>query len=150
MNNKTVKPGIKVDKVFNFRFEAGMAKPNDKSIAATLAPLKIKPMEFCTKVNSDLDILQYKGKLVQIRVTVTPDATFRYECRGRPSTDLIKEAAGLQIGSKTAGRAMVGSVTEAQLRAILEAKGAFMTTTDPEKQLAILKGTARSMGISVV
>jgi len=150
MNKAAPKVAPKVAKVFNFRFEAGMAKTNDKSIAATLAPLKVKPMEFCTKVNNDEGILKYKGKLVQIRVTVNPDATFKYECRGRPSTDLIKEAAGIQMGSKTAGRATVGSVTEAQLRAILEVKAEFMTTFDPEKQLLILKGTARSMGITVV
>lgn len=148
MNKTNAQP--KGNRVLNFRFEAGGAKPNNKSIASGLAPLKVKLMDFCGQVNNDAEILKYKGKIVQVRVVVSPDASFKYECRGRPSSDLIKEAAGVETGSKTAGRENVGSVTEEQLRNILELKASFMTTTDPEKQLKILKGTAQSIGVSVV
>lgn len=147
--NKTQKT-IKKSNIFNFRFEAGGAKPNNKSIASSLAPAKVKLMDFCTQVNNDPEILNFKGKVVQVRVTVSPDGSFKYECRGRPTADLIKEAAGVEKGSATTGRDECGVVTEDQLRVIAAAASRFFTTDDPEKQLLILQGTAKSMGIRFV
>lgn len=133
-----------------FRIVAGQAKPNVKAIASGLAPLKVKLVDFCNQVNSDPEILNYKGKIVQVSVSVAKDGSFKYQCKGRPVSHLLKEAAGIEKASKIPGRENCGSITEMQLRSIAEAKSEFLTASDIEKQISIIKGAAKSIGLDVV
>jgi large subunit ribosomal protein L11 len=66
-----------------------------------------------------------------------------------PSPVLIRQAAGLDKGSKTAGRDPVGSITDAQLTEIAQVKMPDLNANDLEAAKAQIAGTARSMGITV-
>ena len=62
---------------------------------------------------------------------------------------LLRQAAGLDKGSATAGREQVATVTDAQLAEIAKVKLADLNTDDLEAAKLQVAGTARSMGIAV-
>lgn len=143
------KPVGRKEVTLNFRFIAGEAKPNLKSIASALSPLKVKLMDFCAQMNNDSAILEEKGKLVQVKVNVFQDGSFKYDFKGRPSTHLILESAGITKGSANPGRDTCGSISKDQLRQIVDIKSPFLTALDKDRQLKILIGTAKSLGLSI-
>ena len=67
----------------------------------------------------------------------------------------LKKAAGLKIGkkpasgSKTPGKAVAGSVTEAQLREIAERKMPDLNCDSVDAAVAMIRGSARAMGLEV-
>lgn len=63
---------------------------------------------------------------------------------------MLKQAAGLEKGSGTAGRETVGQVTRSQVREIAETKMRDLNANDIEHAMRVVEGTARSMGIVVV
>jgi large subunit ribosomal protein L11 len=76
--------------------------------------------------------------------------------RNAPVTFFLKKAAGLKIGkkpasgSKTPGRGFVGKVTKAQVREIAEKKMPDLNCATVEAAMAMIEGSARSMGLEVV
>jgi large subunit ribosomal protein L11 len=66
-----------------------------------------------------------------------------------PTTFLIREAAGLEKGSKLAGRESVGSITDDQVADIAAKKMPDLNANDLEAAKQQIAGTARSMGIAV-
>ena len=65
------------------------------------------------------------------------------------STSLLRQAAGLEKGAKTAGREVVGTVTDAQVTEIAQIKLPDLNANDLAAAKAQVAGTARSMGIRV-
>jgi large subunit ribosomal protein L11 len=53
-------------------------------------------------------------------------------------------------GSKTPGRGFVGKVTKAQVREIAEKKMPDLNCATVEAAMAMIEGSARSMGLEVV
>lgn len=66
-----------------------------------------------------------------------------------PAADLLRKAAGVSSGSAAPNRDKVGSITRTQLREIAETKMRDLNAHDVESAMAIIAGTARSMGITV-
>ena len=62
---------------------------------------------------------------------------------------LLREAAGLEKGSKLAGRETAASIDDAQLTAIATTKLPDLNANDLEAAKRQVAGTARSMGIAV-
>ena len=67
-----------------------------------------------------------------------------------PTPVLLRQAAGLEKGSTTPGKATVGSVSEAQIEEIAKIKMPDLNAYDLEAAKEQVRGTARSMGIKVV
>ena len=61
----------------------------------------------------------------------------------------MKRAAGLEKGSGEPNKKKVGKVTLEQVKEIANMKLKDLNTTDINKAINIIKGTARSMGIEV-
>ncbi|MGO8835391.1 MAG: 50S ribosomal protein L11, partial [Roseiarcus sp.] len=76
--------------------------------------------------------------------------------RNAPVTFFLKKAAGLKMGkkpasgAKTPGRGFVGKVTKAQVREIAEKKMPDLNCATVEAAMAMIEGSARSMGLEVV
>ena len=62
---------------------------------------------------------------------------------------LIRQAAGIDKGSGTTGREMVGSITDAQVAEIAQIKMPDLNANDLDAAKLQVAGTARSMGIQV-
>ena len=63
---------------------------------------------------------------------------------------LLKKAAKIEKGSGEPNKNKVGQVTEADVRKIAELKMPDLNTAKVESAIQSVKGTARSMGITVV
>jgi large subunit ribosomal protein L11 len=82
-------------------------------------------------------------------ITVYSDRSFTFEMRTPPASYLLKKAAKIASGSKEPGRAVAGSVTQAQLREIAEIKMKDLNANSVEQAMKIIAGSARSMGLQV-
>ncbi len=63
---------------------------------------------------------------------------------------LLRQAAGIDKGSVTPGRAGAGSVTDAQIEEIAKTKMPDLNANDLESAKKQVAGIARSMGLEVV
>ena len=67
-----------------------------------------------------------------------------------PVSYFLKKAAGLPKGGQEPGRAVAGSVTMAQVREIADQKMGDMNAVDVDGAMAMVRGSARAMGLEVV
>ena len=75
------------------------------------------------------------------------DRTFTFVLKTPPTPVLLRQAAGLEKGSTTPGKAVVGTVTEAQIEEIAKIKMPDLNAYDLEAAKQQVRGTARSMGL---
>jgi large subunit ribosomal protein L11 len=90
------------------------------------------------------------GVTIPVIVTVFKDRTFDFIMKSPPAAVLLKQAAGVVKGSGQPNKEKVGSVTKTQVREIAQKKIKDMNTSDVEKAMRMIEGTARNMGIEVV
>ena len=134
---------------------AGAANPSPP-IGPALGQRGLNIMEFCKAFNAKTAQME-KGMPIPVIITAYQDRSFTFEMKQPPVSFFLKKAAGLKIGkkpasgSKTPGRgAPAGRVTEAQLREIAEKKMADLNCDSVESAVAMIEGSARSMGLEVV
>ncbi|HVS18615.1 MAG TPA: 50S ribosomal protein L11 [Planctomycetota bacterium] len=89
------------------------------------------------------------GLIIPVEISVYKDRSFDFILKSPPAAVLLKKAAGLEKGSSTVGKEIVGSVTKAQVREIAEMKMADLNARTLEAAMRIVEGTARSSGIEV-
>ncbi len=91
------------------------------------------------------------GMPIPVVITAFGDRTFTFVMKTPPNTYWLKKAAGITKGTTTPGKgAAVGRVTTTQLREIAATKMVHMNANDVEGAVSMLRGSARSMGITVV
>ena len=117
-------------------------------MGTALGPHGINIVDF-TKTYNERTAAQ-AGQIIPARITIFEDRSFTFVLKTPPAADLLRKAAGVELGSATAGRTTVGSVTRAQLLEIAEVKKADLNANDPAMAARIIEGTARSMGIQIV
>ena len=127
---------------------AGKANPSPP-IGPALGQRGLNIMEFCKAFNAQTAGLE-KGMPIPVVITAFADRTFSFVTKTPPASFFIRKAAGLDKGSQTPGRAVAGSITHAQVREIAEAKMKDLNAIDLEGAAAMIRGSARSMGIQVV
>jgi large subunit ribosomal protein L11 len=92
-----------------------------------------------------------KGMPIPVIITAYADRSFTFEMKQPPVSYWLKKAAGLTAGSKTPGKgASAGKVTAAQISEIAEKKMADLNCDTVESASAMIRGSARSMGLEVV
>lgn len=92
---------------------------------------------------------EMKGNIVPAIITIYEDRSFEFEIKKAPVSDMIKKKLGLEKGSSTAPRDIVGKLTQKDLEDIANEKMDDLNTDDIEAAKKIVAGSARSMGIEV-
>jgi len=87
------------------------------------------------------------GNILPVVITVYEDRTFSFITKEPPVAEMIKKALSLSKGSGTALKNAVGTLTQAQVRTIAEAKLPDLNTSNIEAAMKIVEGTAQSMGV---
>jgi large subunit ribosomal protein L11 len=136
----------KVRTVLKIELEAGKATPAPP-VGTALGPHGINIMEFCRTYNERT--APQAGDVVPAEITIYEDRSFTFILKTSPTVYLLKKAAGIEKGSARPNRELVGTVTRDQVRAIAEVKAKDLNSYDSEQAMAMVEGTARSMGLKV-
>lgn len=137
------------------QIKAGQANPSPP-VGPALGQRGINIMEFCKAFNAKTQEVE-QGVPTPVVITYYADKSFTFETKSPPAAFLLKKAAGLKPegkrnrarGSDKPGRAVAGTVTAKQVRAIAEAKMKDLSATDIDQAMQIILGSARSIGIEV-
>jgi len=136
----------RVTAIVKIQLPAGAATPAPP-VGTALGPHGIQTMEFCKQYNAATDSM--KGTVVPVEITIYEDRTFTFVLKTTPTPVLLREAAGVAKGAKLPGRESGGTITDAQLAQIAQAKMPDLNANDLEAAKLQVAGTARSMGITV-
>lgn len=126
---------------------AGQANPSPP-VGPALGQRGVNIMGFCKAFNAETQNLE-PGMPIPCVVTVYADKSFSFITKTPPASFFIKKAAGLEKGSETPGREIVGSITMVQVREIAEQKMVDLNADDLEQASKMIAGSARSIGITV-
>ena len=104
-------------------------------------------MEFCKQFNARTQDKQ--GLIIPVVITVFSDKSFTFITKTPPASVLLAKAAKVEKGSGEPNRNKVGKVTKSQVREIAEMKMPDLNANTIDAAMAMIAGTARSMGITV-
>jgi len=90
------------------------------------------------------------GLTIPVEITVYGDRSFAFILKSPPAAVLLKQAAGIVVGSGEPHAKTVGRVTRDQVREIAQRKIQDLNASDLDAAARIVAGTARSMGVEVV
>ena len=136
----------KVTGFIKLQVPAGAANPAPP-VGPALGQHGVNIMEFCKQFNARTQ--GQPGMIIPVEITVFADRSFTFITKTPPAAILLKKAAGLDKGSSSQKRQKVGRVSRDQLRQIAETKMTDLNATDIAGAMAMIAGTARSMGIEV-
>jgi large subunit ribosomal protein L11 len=127
---------------------AGAANPSPP-IGPALGQRGLNIMEFCKAFNARTAQME-KGTPIPVIITAFQDRSFTFEMKQPPVSFFLKKAAQIDKGSQTPGKGnQVGRVTQDQIREIAEKKMADLNCDSVESAMAMITGSARSMGMEV-
>lgn len=138
--------GKPVKAVVKLQIEAGKANPAPP-IGTALGPQGINLMNFCKEFNAAT--AQMAGDVIPAVITIYEDRSFTFILKTPLASALLKKHAKVEKGAANPLTTKVGKVTKAQLKAIAEQKLVDLNTTDIEKAMKTVAGTARNMGIEI-
>ncbi len=127
---------------------AGAANPSPP-IGPALGQRGLNIMEFCKAFNAKTAQIE-KGTPIPVIITAYADRSFTFEMKQPPVSFFLKKAVGITSGSKTTGRGFVGKITRAQLEEIATKKMVDLNCESIQSAVAMIEGSARSMGLEVV
>ena len=137
----------KIRTVLTLQLPAGSATPAPP-VGTALGPHGINIVEFTKSYNEKTQ--DKRGQIIPAQITIYEDRSFTFILKTPPAADLLRKAAGVDKGSQTAKREMVGRVSRVQVRQIAETKMSDLNANDIDAAMKQVEGTARSMGIEVV
>ena len=100
--------------------------------------------EFNERTKNDM------GLIIPVVITVYADRSFTFITKTPPAPVLIKKACGIETASAAPNKNKVAQITKEQVRKIAEQKMPDLNASSIEAAMAMIAGTARSMGITVV
>ena len=89
------------------------------------------------------------GMIIPVVITVYSDRSFTFITKTPPVPVLIKKALNIETASGVPNKTKVGQLTKAQVREIAEKKMPDLNAGSIEAAMSMVKGTARSMGVTV-
>ena len=136
----------KVKAVIRLYCSAASANPAPP-VGPALGQHGLNIMEFCRSFNEKTK--GQEGLTLPVVITAYEDRTFTYIIKSPPCSILLKRACGVAKASGVPNKEKVGKVTLEQVKEIVALKMRDLNSSDLDKAIKIVKGTARSMGIDV-
>ena len=136
----------KVTAMIKLALPAGKANPAPP-VGPALGQHGVNIMMFCKEYNAQT--ADKAGQIIPVEITVYEDRSFTFVLKTPPTSELVKKAAGAPKGSGTPNKTKVGSISIAQIREIAEAKMPDLNCSSIESAMEMVKGTARSMGVTI-
>ncbi len=124
--------------------EATMAPP----VGPAFGQRGLNGMEFVKQFNART--AKQKGTILPVVVTFYSDKSFTFIVKSPPAAVLIMKAANIQKGSGQPHKVKVGQISKSQCEEIAKIKMEDLNCDTLESAVSMIKGTARSMGVTVV
>ncbi|HIX07700.1 MAG TPA: 50S ribosomal protein L11 [Candidatus Borkfalkia faecipullorum] len=136
----------KITAVVKLQLPAGKATPGPP-VGSTLGPHGINIPGFTKEFNAKT--ADQAGLIIPVVITIYQDRSFTFILKTPPAPVLIKKACKIESASARPNRDKVAKLTKAQVEEIAKLKMPDLNTTSLESAISMIKGTARSMGITV-
>ena len=136
----------KVKTIIKINLPGGAATPA-QPLGPALGQHGVAIMDFVKAYNDKTADL--KGQIVPAVITIYEDRSFDFEIKKAPVADMIKKTLGLDKGSGTTPREIVGTLTKTQVEEIAKDKMVDLNTDSLDSAKKIVEGTARSMGVKI-
>lgn len=137
----------KITAVVKLQLPAGKATPGPP-VGSTLGPHGINIPGFTKEFNEKTK--DQAGLVIPVVMTIYADRSFTFVLKTPPAPVLIKRACKIESGSAKPNKDKVATITMAQVKEIAELKMPDLNAGSVEAAMAMIKGTARSMGVTVV
>lgn len=138
----------KVTGEIKLQIKAGRANPSPP-IGPALGAAGVNIPMFCKEFNARTQAQAAEDLIIPTIITVYSDRSFKFILKTPPVAVLIKKAAKIQKGSGEPNKNKVANLTEDQVKAIAEQKMPDLNCTSIDAAITMVKGTARSMGVTV-
>ena len=102
---------------------------------------------FCKEYNART--AEKAGLIIPVKITIYDDRSYSFILKSPPASVLLAKYANVKKGASEPNRQIVGTVTLEQVKEIATIKMNDLNTDSMEKAILIIKGTAKSMGITV-
>ena len=139
-------PKKKIIGKIKLQIEAGKANPSPP-VGPALGQKGVNIMDFCKQFNDKT--ASQAGFIIPVVIDVYEDRSFSFVTKSPPAPVLIKKAINISKGSAAPNKSKVGTITKAQLEEIAKTKKEDLNATTVEAAVEMIKGTARSMGVTV-
>ena len=136
----------KVTGYIKLQIEAGKATPAPP-VGPALGQKGVNIMAFTKEFNERTK--NQMGMIIPVVITVYADRSFSFITKTPPAPVLIKKAAGINTASGKPNKEKVASLTAAQVEEIAKTKMPDLNAASLEAAVSMIKGTARSMGVTV-
>lgn len=137
----------KINSIVKIQIPAGKATPAPP-IGSVLGPKGINIAGFVKEFNDRT--ASQAGMIIPCVITIYEDRTFTFVLKTPPAAVLIRKEAGIEKGSGKPNKEKVAKLTKEQIRKIAEIKMPDLNASSIESAMAMVAGTARSMGVEVV
>ncbi|MBI5138926.1 MAG: 50S ribosomal protein L11 [Candidatus Vogelbacteria bacterium] len=134
-------------KQLKLQIPAGKATPTPP-VGPALGQAGINIGEFITKFNAATSKMM--GDIIPVIIRVYDDRSFDFILKTPPASNLILKAIGAEKGSGAPNMKKIGKITKAQIKEIAEKKMVDMNTANIESAMAMVRGTAKNMGVDVI
>ena len=136
----------KITGYIKLQIPAGKATPAPP-VGPALGQKGVNIMSFTKEFNERTK--NQMGMIITVVITVYADRSFSFITKTPPAPVLIKKAAGIDTASGVPNKNKVGSITLAQAEEIAKTKMPDLNAASLEAAVSMIKGTARSMGVTV-
>lgn len=117
-------------------------------IGSSLGPHGINIGQFVKEFNEKT--ANQAGLVIPVVMTIYEDRSFEFILKTPPTAVLILKELGIEKGSGIPNKTKVGKLTMAQVEKIAKIKMPDLNCSSLESAMSMVKGAARSMGITVV
>ena len=133
--------------IVKIQIPAGKATPAPP-VGTALGPHGIQIMDFVKQYNAATE--SQAGTIIPVEISICEDRTFTFILKTPPTPVLLRQKAGLEKAAKNPGKEVCGSVTEKDIEEVAKIKMPDLNANDMESAKLQVRGTARSMGLTVV
>ena len=128
------------------QIQAGKANPSPP-VGPALGQHGVNIMDFCKQFNAKTEA--QVGYIIPVVIDVYDDRSFTFVTKSPPAAVLVVKALNIPKGSAVPNKDKVGEINQAQLEEIAKTKMEDLNATSLESAVKMIKGTARSMGVTI-
>lgn len=135
-----------IEGLIKLQIRGGAANPSPP-VGPALGAKGVNIMEFCKQFNGRTQ--DKAGKIIPVAITVYKDKSFDFVIKTPPAAVQLLEAAKIKKGAAEPNRGKAGAISWDQVKTIAEDKMPDLNCFTVESAMAMVAGTARSMGITI-